>query len=131
MPSFSDFIVYVDETGDPSPTAANPFFPVFGLTFCLFETERYAAEVAPAMLRFKFKHFGHDQVILHENKIRKTTGAFTFLTDPARRGPFYEDLHRLVAQAPMTLFSVVIRKGGPYPGLGAADTLCTSPSGRA
>jgi hypothetical protein len=62
------------------------------------------------MLRFKFKHFGHDQVILHEHEIKKAKGAFTFLTDATRRASFMADLDALVAAAPFTIVAVVIQK---------------------
>ncbi|HYW05311.1 MAG TPA: hypothetical protein VE913_00065, partial [Longimicrobium sp.] len=60
MPSFSDFIVFVDESGGHSLTSIHADYPMFVLAFCLFSKEVYAAEVAPAVLRLKFKHFGHD-----------------------------------------------------------------------
>jgi len=57
----------------------DPSYPMFVLAFCVFGKEAYATRVAPAAMRFKFRHFGHDQVILHEHEIRKTKGAFKFL----------------------------------------------------
>lgn len=110
MPDFSDFIVFVDESGDHGMASIDPHYPVFVLAFCLFAKEEYAARVAPAVLRFKFAHFGHDQVILHEHEIRKTRGHFKFLTDAARREPFFEDLNRLIACAPFDLVASVIDK---------------------
>ena len=110
MPSFSDFIVYIDESGDHSLQPVDPVYPVFVLAFCLFEKERYAAECAPAMIRLKFEHIGHDQVVLHEREIRKQLPPFDFLLDRSREGIFITDLTRLIAEAPFTLFAVVIEK---------------------
>ncbi|WP_200870131.1 DUF3800 domain-containing protein [Catenovulum agarivorans] len=33
---FSDFVVYVDGSGDHSLTSINPDYPVFVLAFCIF-----------------------------------------------------------------------------------------------
>jgi hypothetical protein len=110
MPEFSDYIVFVDESGDHGMTSIDPHYPIFSLAFCLFAKEEYVTQVVPAVLRFKYRHFGHDQVILHEHEIRKTKAAFRFLTDAARREPFYADLNTLIGCAPFTLVASVIDK---------------------
>lgn len=110
MASFDDYIVYVDESGDHSMASPNPEYPVFVLAFCLFEKARYASECAPAMIRFKFAHLGHDQVVLHERDIRKRLGSFAFLHDSERRARFLDGLSSLVAQAPFTLVAAAIHK---------------------
>lgn len=110
MPDFSDYVVFVDESGDHGMTSIDPHYPVFSLAFCLFAKEDYVCHAVPAVLRFKYRHFGHDQVVLHEHEIRKTKGAFRFLTDAARREPFFHDLNALVESMPFTLVSSVIDK---------------------
>jgi uncharacterized protein DUF3800 len=110
VPSFSDYIVFVDESGDHGMQSIDPGYPVFVLAFCVFHKEAYVTTAAPAVLRFKFKHFGHDQVILHEHEIRKTKGAFTFLFEPVRRGEFFADMNRLVEESPFTVVASVIDK---------------------
>jgi hypothetical protein len=110
MPSFDDYIVFVDESGDHGMESIDPNYPMFVLAFCIFEKETYASTAAPAVLRFKFRHFGHDQVILHEQDIRRTRGAFTFLFDAARREPFYADLNRLMEESSFTLVASAIHK---------------------
>ena len=109
-PSFGDYIVYVDESGDHGLDGMDAAYPIFVLAFCIFEKRALAAEVVPAMMRFKFEHFGHDQVVLHEHEIRKTKNAFRFLTDASRREPFMAGLNTLVAIAPFTIVASVIRK---------------------
>lgn len=107
---FSDFIVFVDESGDHGMTSIDSNYPVFVLAFCIFEKETYANHCVPAVLRLKFRHFGHDQVILHEHDIRKAKEPFAFLLNAEKRDPFYGDLNALVEQAPFTLVASVIRK---------------------
>jgi hypothetical protein len=110
MPEFSDYIVFVDESGDHGLVSIDPSYPVFVLAFCVFEKEPYAAEVGPAVTRFKFRHFGHDQVILHEHEIRKSKGPFSFLLDAQKRPAFYDGLNTLIEDAPFTLIASVIDK---------------------
>src|SRR5580765_8337587 len=77
---FSDYIIFVDESGSPSMGGGiDPQYPLFVLAFLLMKKSDYAQVVCPAVSAFKLKHFGHDQVILHEREIRKDTGAFKFL----------------------------------------------------
>lgn len=110
MPSFSDYIVYVDESGDHGLHSIDPHYPVFVLSFCLFEKADYVQAVTSDITDLKFKYFGHDQVILHERAIRKRKGPFRILNDPAVRANFMSDLNDIIAQAPMTLIASAIRK---------------------
>jgi hypothetical protein len=110
MPSFDDHVAFVDESGDHGMVSIDPSYPMFVLAFCIFEKEAYTTRVTPAVMRFKFRHFGHDQVILHEHEIRKTRGAFKFLFIPERRAPFYADLNTLVEESPFTLVASAIHK---------------------
>lgn len=110
MLPFSEFVVYVDESGDHSLTTINREFPLFVLTFCVFRKEDYVTRVVPALQRLKFKTFGHDAVVLHEREIRKAEGPFAFLTDATRRGEFMAGLNTFVEDAPAQILATVIRK---------------------
>lgn len=109
MSGFSDCIVYADESGDHSRTV-NREFPLFVLTFCVFQKEDYITRMVPALQRLKFKTFGHDMVVMHEREIRKAEGPFTILTDAPQRQAFMAGLNTLVEDAPMAIVAVVIRK---------------------
>lgn len=106
----SNFIVYVDESGDHGLDSIDPHYPVFVLAFCIFEKEVYSRAVVPAVQAMKFRHFGHDVVLLHEREIRKAKPPFEFLVDAERRQAFMSDLNELVEQAPFTLIASCIRK---------------------
>lgn len=69
--SFSDYVVYADESGDHGLTSVDIGYPLFVLAFCLFKKCDYTSRLVPALQSFKFENFGHDQVILHETDIRK------------------------------------------------------------
>ena len=52
----SDYIVYVDESGDHSLESVDPQFPVFALTFCIFRKNDYITRVVPAVLRLRTRY---------------------------------------------------------------------------
>ena len=109
MSNFSDFIVYVDESGDHSLTSIDAGYPVFVLSFCVFRKDDYAERVTPAVRKHKFEVFGHDMVVLHEQEIRKKTGAFARLGKETRER-FMDTLTAIIAAADFTLIGVVIDK---------------------
>lgn len=109
--AFSDYVVFVDESGDHSLASIDPQYPVFVLTFCVFRVETYIDVVTPAVRRLKFSTFGHDQVVLHEHDIRKRKGAFARLGREASEA-FLEGLTEVMAAAPFDLIAVVIDKRG-------------------
>ena len=103
----SNYIVYVDESGDPNLTKVNPSFPMFVLSFCVFEKTVYAEKLVPSMIKMKFKHFGHDMVILHERDIRKQTGAFSGML---HQDLFLNELTNIIDGVDVTIIAVVIDK---------------------
>jgi len=108
---FADYIVFADESGDHGMETIDPSFPAFCLVFCVFEKNTYLEQIEPALRRFKFKHFGHDAVVLHEREIRKQEPPFDFLRrDPEQRRIFFDDLNALMSGISMTWFASVIDK---------------------
>ena len=108
--AFSDCIVFVDESGDHGLANVDPSYPMFVLALCVIRKQAYIDVVCPAMQRLKFRHWGHDSLVLHEHDIRKPAGQFGFLFNPARRRAFMDDLNELMELAPFTLIASVIRK---------------------
>jgi hypothetical protein len=109
-PTFGDYLVFVDESGDHGLTHCDPEYPLFVLAFCVMTKRDYAEHVTPELQRFKFAHFGHDIVVLHETDIRKARRPFTFLLNPLKRALFYDDLNALMDRMPITVVSVVVHK---------------------
>lgn len=107
---FSDYIVYADESGDHSLTSIDPKYPMFVLAFCIFHKNEYTTAVTSAVQNFKFNHFGHDMVLLHEFDIRKAKKEFAILVNPKKRMDFMADLSQLIEQAPFTIISMAIEK---------------------
>lgn len=68
---YSDYIVYVDESGDHGLVSIDKQYPIFVLSLCIFNKKTYSEKIVPELMSLKFKTFGHDMVILHEHDIRK------------------------------------------------------------
>ena len=107
---FSDYVVYVDESGDHSLASINPDYPVFVLAFCIFHKRHYAEKIIPALEKFKFNHFGHDAIVLHEHEIRKQTGEFIPLNNRVLRERFMSELTQIMQVSNFILVTCVIDK---------------------
>lgn len=106
---YSNYVVFVDESGDHSLTSIDEQYPVFVLSFCVFEKKCYSEVLTPAVRNLKFQTFGHEMVVLHENDIRRRKGIFGTLTQEHRE-KFVEDLSSLIDSCDFTLIAVVIDK---------------------
>ena len=107
---FSDYIIYVDESGDHSLESIDPGYPVFVLAFCIFNKIDYVNSVTKTIKEFKFKYFGHDMVLLHEYDIRKAKKEFVILINEQIRNNFMSDLNVLISNAPFSVIGMVIEK---------------------
>jgi hypothetical protein len=107
---FSDYIVYVDESGDHGLNTIDPSYPIFVLVFCVFKKTDYVQTVVPLIQEFKLKHFGHDQIILHETDIRRDRGSFAFLKSKQLKADFLNELTDIIQTIPFTLITTVIDK---------------------
>lgn len=109
-PPFGDYLVFVDESGDHSLTKIDPLYSVFVLAFAIVRKADYTDRITPALQRFKFCYWGHDEVVLHEHDIRKPSGPFAFLHARPVRERFLGELSDLMASLPATIVAVVIDK---------------------
>ena len=107
---FSDYVVFVDESGDHSLTEINPVYPRFVLAFCIYPVDEYVLRVVPAVERMKFDFFGHDMVVLHEREIRKSLPPFDLLRVPHVRDSFMGRLEELIAKPRFGIVATAIRK---------------------
>lgn len=110
MGQYSEYIVYVDESGDHALATPDPDYPVFVLAFCIFQKAEYARLAVPRLEQLKFRYFGHDMVVLHEHEIRKSKGEFRILLRRETREAFLHDLGALIAEVPFTIVASCIRK---------------------
>jgi Protein of unknown function (DUF3800) len=105
----SDFIVYVDESGDHALSTIDATYPVFVLAFCVFYQKNYIDKVVSAVERLKFQKFGHDIIVLHERDIRKELGHFKFRSRKDK-DHFITDLSKIVEDSNFILIASVIDK---------------------
>jgi len=110
FPNFSDYIIFVDESGSPTLTPIDPHYPIFVLVFCLVDKTIYTEHIQPAIKKLKFDFFGHDMVVLHAQDIRKPKGEFSFLLHPDKRAYFMERIEKIILEAEMHLIAHVIDK---------------------
>lgn len=106
---YSDYIVFVDESGDHSLTSIDDDYPLFVLCFCIIRKQDYASIVVPRLKEVKFEAFGHDCVIIHESDIRRKRGHFSMLSKEPRE-QFLNQLTAVINDAPMTVVAIVIDK---------------------
>jgi hypothetical protein len=107
---FSDYIVYVDESGDHSLASIDQSYPVFVLALCVFHKRHYAEKIVPAIQKLKFNYFGHDSVVLHEHEIRKQKGDFAFLSHRPTRDAFIDHLSSVMDASNFILIAGVVDK---------------------
>lgn len=107
---YSRHIVYVDESGDHSLQSIDEQYPIFVLSFCIFHKRHYSEVIVPALEKFKFNHFGHDQVVLHENEIRRRTGQFNIFKNKAHHTEFLNELTEIIEASNFILVSATIDK---------------------
>ena len=119
--TYSDYIIYVDESGDHGLDSINRDYPAFVLDFCIIRKDHYSDTVVPGIQTFKFKHFGHDIVILHEHEIRKKDAPFVFLADQEKRNDFMGGLEQLIGGADLTIIATAIDKVKLVKNRGTAD----------
>jgi len=110
MQNYSDYIIYVDESGDHSLTSIDEAYPIFVLAFCIFNKQTYSESLVKKLKHFKFKYFGHDMVILHENEIRKDKGDFRTLKPREKRDTFMSELTNIIKEEDFTVIATVIKK---------------------
>lgn len=108
--AFSKYTVYVDESGDHNLKGVNKDYPIFVLAFCVFHKRHYSESIVPALEKFKFNYFGHDQVILHEHAIRKETGDFNIFRDRKHKEMFLDELTQIIDYSNFILISCTIDK---------------------
>lgn len=108
--AFSDYVVYVDESGDHSLDSIDADYPVFVLAFGIFHKRHYAEKIVSAIEKFKFNYFGHDLIVLHEHEIRKKKNMFNVLNDRELNKHFLEDLSQIMQRSNFILVSAVIDK---------------------
>ena len=112
--TYSDFIVFADESGDPNLKSIDPNFPVFVFNCCIFRRQDYYTKVQPAVANLKNAHFGAQEVILHARSIARAwrnpyiKSPFAFGGNRQKAAQFMDDLNRVIEQADFTVIAALI-----------------------
>jgi hypothetical protein len=108
--TYSDYIVFIDESGDHGLKKIDASNPVFVLCAVIFKKQDYIESICPAISSMKMDFWGHDEVILHEHDIRKPKNQFAFLQDAENRVAFQERLSAILQNSRFKLVFSVIHK---------------------
>jgi hypothetical protein len=106
----SDFVVYVDESGDHGLRKIDEAYPIFVLAFIIMRRDDYITHITPDLQRLKFNYWGHDQVVFHEHDIRKKQGPFSILANETTQKGFMNDLTQLLIKSPFQISVAIIDK---------------------
>lgn len=117
MNNFNDYIVYVDESGDHSLSSIDKDYPIFVLTFSIFQKNTYIKNIVPNFQKLKFKYFGHDIIILHENEIRRRKNDFKKLYNKEIFTSFIDDLSQTIKTSEFKIITYVVDKKALQPNL--------------
>lgn len=107
---YSDYILFIDESGDHGLASIDRHYPVFVLCGVLISKQDYAEQLCPALCRLKMEFWGHDEIVLHEHDIRKPGGVYALLQNEDVRARFNERMGEAIAQCRFQLIYSVIRK---------------------
>ncbi len=107
---FSDYVIYVDESGDHQLLKSDEEYPIFVLAFCIFKKSKYNAETVPSLNSLKFDFWGHDAVILHSHKIRKQKAEFSILGNLPTMQRFMEKINALMSDTDFSIIATAIDK---------------------
>jgi len=105
----SDYLVFVDESGDHSLTSIDENYPVFVLALCIIKKTDYINELVAKLKEIKIKYFGHDLAILHEHDILRKKEWFSKF-DEKKRKSLMEDLGATIEQIPFHVVAGIIDK---------------------
>ena len=107
----SNYLVFVDESGDHQLNKYPKDFPLFVLAFVVISKNEYCDHLLPKFSRLKLKYFPDVSTIFHEREIRKAERRFSFLTNSDMRNSFQEDLSALMTDIDYKVIAVAINKG--------------------
>lgn len=106
----TDYVMFLDESGDHNLKAIDENSPLFCLCGCIFEKGYYHEVARPLVDEFKMRFWNSTDVILHSRDIRRHREAFYFLKDGAKPREFYDALNQLIVQLDFSIIAAVILK---------------------
>ena len=114
----SNYLVFVDESGDHIIAKTDPEFPLLVLAFIIIEKREYCRHLLPHFAELKLKYFPDVNTIFHERDIKKQRGDFKILMVPEISDNFFADMNKMMSEIDYKIVSVAIDKrklGKPSP----------------
>lgn len=106
----SRYVAFIDECGDHSLNKIDQDFPLFLLAMVIVRRDVYRDIILPRLNTLKLAHWPHEGINLHSRDIRKATGHFAILQNPAVRTSFMDNLTDAMTQLPFELLVVAVQK---------------------
>ena len=106
----SNYLVFVDESGDHQLNKYPKDFPMFVLAFIIISKDEYCDHLLPKFSKLKLKYFPDVSTIFHEREIRKAEKRFSFLIDANVRQSFHADLSALMNDINYCVTAIAINK---------------------
>jgi len=103
----SEYLVFLDESGDDNLQNMDPNYPIFVLGAVVIEKTYHNTVAVREFAEFKARHMTPGQILHTVDMLRNQKG-FEFLKDGARREAFYRDLNGLIARVDFTLIAAIL-----------------------
>jgi hypothetical protein len=103
----NDYLLFIDESGDPSLKSVNKDFPIFVLLGILVKKDEYK-RLETMLKNLKNKFFGSDGAILHSREIRKCEGVFATLFDLKIKERFFRELNETMGSGDYKIIASAI-----------------------
>ena len=105
-----DYVIFIDESGDPDLERIDPRFPVLNLLCVLIRKEDYLDQVIPHITAIKQQFFGDSDLVLHESEMRRKQGPFKVFSDTALHHRCVSALLGMMREAPIHVIAASIHK---------------------
>jgi len=105
-----DFLIFIDESGDPNLKIIDNQFPVFGLGSLIFEKKYFETKVIQKIKKLKIQNEFSESVIFHSSEIRRWKNNFVKLFNLKKRKKFFNDLNIFFNNLDFTIIASVINK---------------------
>jgi hypothetical protein len=106
----SNYLVFVDESGDHQLNKFPKDYPIFVLAFVIISKDEYCDHLLSKFSKLKLKYFPDVSTIFHEREIRKAEKRFKFLTDADNRKSFHVDLATMMTEIDYKVTAIIINK---------------------
>ncbi len=106
----SEYIAFLDESGDHSLGNVDLGFPIFVLSMVLMKRQTCGEDILAKLNQLKLKYWDHEGINFHSRDIRKKQSEFSELVTRGTYSDFVNDLSQLMKSLEYEVFMVIIHK---------------------